>query len=69
MTQTTDIVIEIRGLTKSFGNVHALRGVDLSVPRHSIFGFIGPNGAGKTTLMKTLLNLNRLTSSSLHRIL
>ena len=69
MTQTTDIVIEIRGLTKSFENMHALCGVDLSVPRHSIFGFIGPNGAGKTTLMKTLLNLNRLTSSSLHRIL
>jgi len=64
MTQTANFVIVTRGLTKSFGDVNALRGVDLNVPRHSIFGFLGPNGAGKTTLMKTLLGLSRPTSGS-----
>lgn len=64
MTQPTDLVIETRGLSKSFGEVQALRSVDLSVPQHSIFGFLGPNGAGKTTLMKTLLGLSHPTSGS-----
>ncbi|HSQ25795.1 MAG TPA: ABC transporter ATP-binding protein [Anaerolineales bacterium] len=57
-------VIQTRSLRKSFGNVQALKGVDLDVYRHSIFGFLGPNGAGKTTLMKTLLGLIRPTSGS-----
>ncbi len=64
MIQTSDYVIETHGLSKSFGDVQALRGVDLSVPRHSIFGFLGPNGAGKTTLMKLLLGLSRPTGGS-----
>lgn len=64
MSQTGDFVIETRGMSKSFGDVQALRGVDLNVPRHSIFGFLGPNGAGKTTLMKILLGLSRPTSGS-----
>ena len=62
MTQSADFVIETHGLSKAFGDVQALRGVDLSVPRHSIFGFLGPNGAGKTTLMKILLGLARPSS-------
>ncbi len=57
-------VLETFGLEKSFGDVHALRGVDLKVPAHSIFGFLGPNGAGKTTLMKLLLGLSRPTRGS-----
>ena len=64
MTRPIDFVIETHSLTKSFGDVQALRGVDLNVPRHSIFGFLGPNGAGKTTLMKILLGLSRPTSGS-----
>ena len=64
MTKPVDNVIATNGLSKSFGDVHALRGVDLAVPRHSIFGFLGPNGAGKTTLMKNLLGLSRPTSGS-----
>ena len=64
MTRLVDNVIETHKLSKSFGDVQALRSVDLSVPRNSIFGFLGPNGAGKTTLMKTLLGLSRPTAGS-----
>lgn len=64
MTQSDEFVITTAGLCKAFGDVQALRGVDLRVPRHSIFGFLGPNGAGKTTLMKVLLGLSRPTSGS-----
>jgi ABC-2 type transport system ATP-binding protein len=64
MTKPVDYVIETNSLSKSFGDVQALRGVDLRVPHHSIFGFLGPNGAGKTTLMKTLLGLSRPTAGS-----
>ncbi len=52
-------VLEIKGLYKSFGDKAVLRGVDLLVPRGSVFGFIGTNGAGKTTTMKAVLGLLR----------
>src|SRR5437899_8375629 len=47
------------GLTKSYGPVQALRGVDLEVRRGEIFGFLGPNGSGKTTTIRCLLDLIR----------
>ena len=50
-------MLEIRGLCKRFGDREVLRGLDLSVPENSIFGFIGKNGAGKTTTMKMVLGL------------
>ncbi len=50
-------MLTIRGLRKQFGDKEVLRGLDLTVPEHSIFGFIGKNGAGKTTTMKTVLGL------------
>jgi Cu-processing system ATP-binding protein len=50
-------MIEIAGLTKRFGRVDVLRGVDLRIARGHVVGLIGPNGAGKTTLIKTLLGL------------
>jgi len=43
-------LLEVRGLAKSYGSVHALRGLDLRVDAGRIFGVVGPNGAGKTTL-------------------
>ena len=46
--------ILVEGLTKSFGEVHALRGIDLSVPRGTVLGVLGPNGAGKTTAVRIL---------------
>jgi ABC-type multidrug transport system ATPase subunit len=52
-----DIVIETRGLTKQYGGVRALDGLDLSVPAGSIYGFLGRNGAGKTTTIKTLMGM------------
>jgi ABC-2 type transport system ATP-binding protein len=47
--------ISVEGLTKHYGQVHALRGVSLEVRPGEIFGFLGPNGAGKSTLIRLLL--------------
>ena len=44
----------LRGVSKRFGQTHALRAVDLVVPHGSVFGLIGPNGAGKTTTMSLI---------------
>ncbi|MGZ4145959.1 MAG: ATP-binding cassette domain-containing protein, partial [Actinomycetota bacterium] len=44
-----DSAIVVEGLTKHFGHVQALRGIDFEVPRGTVFGLLGPNGAGKTT--------------------
>lgn len=54
-----DAAITIEGLHFSYGKKHVLKGVDLEVPRGSIFGFLGRNGAGKTTAIKTLLGLQK----------
>jgi ABC-2 type transport system ATP-binding protein len=56
-----DFVISTEGLSKSFGEVHALKSLDLCVPQKSIFSFLGPNGAGKTTTIKLLLGLLKPT--------
>lgn len=64
ITSSNDNVIETSALSKSFGDVQALKSIDLHVPRNSIFGFLGPNGAGKTTTMKILLGLARPTGGS-----
>jgi ABC-2 type transport system ATP-binding protein len=50
-------MIEIKGLTKTFGKTEALRGVTLVVPGEQVYGLIGPNGAGKTTLLNILATL------------
>ncbi|HEX3823167.1 MAG TPA: ATP-binding cassette domain-containing protein [Mycobacteriales bacterium] len=56
---STDDAIVVEGLAKSFGDVHALAGIDLRVPRGSVLGVLGPNGAGKTTAVKILTTLLR----------
>lgn len=56
-----DTVIETRRLTKTYGTVKALDGLDLSIPRGGVYGVLGPNGAGKSTLFRTLLGLIRPT--------
>ncbi len=52
-------MIAIRGLTKSYGSVTVLRGIDLDVPTGRVFALLGPNGAGKTTLVRILATLIR----------
>ena len=49
--------IEVEGLTKRFGSVVALDGIDLSVPAGTVFGLLGPNGAGKTTAVRILTTI------------
>ncbi|MFB6091631.1 MAG: ATP-binding cassette domain-containing protein [Haloquadratum sp.] len=53
--------IETRDLRKSYGDIEALAGVDLTVPKGSFFGLLGPNGAGKTTFINVLVGLVRKT--------
>jgi ABC-2 type transport system ATP-binding protein len=64
----TMTIIEARGLTKTYrsksGPVHALAGLDLSVPRGSVKALLGPNGAGKTTVVKMLTTLIRPDSGT-----
>jgi ABC-2 type transport system ATP-binding protein len=54
-----DTAIEVRGLTKRFGEVAAVDGISFSVGAGEIFGFLGPNGAGKTTTINMLTGLAR----------
>src|SRR5581483_8860289 len=56
--------IEIRGLTKSFGAVRALDGLDLTVQEGEVHGFLGPNGAGKSTTIRILLGLAKADGGS-----
>jgi ABC-2 type transport system ATP-binding protein len=49
--------IRTRGLTRRFGNVVAVDGVDLEIPRQAIYGFLGPNGSGKSTTIRMLCGL------------
>jgi ABC-2 type transport system ATP-binding protein len=53
------LAIQAEGLRKSYGDVHALRGIDLAVASGSILGLLGPNGAGKTTAVRILATLLR----------
>ncbi|MEX2172162.1 MAG: ABC transporter ATP-binding protein [Pirellulales bacterium] len=50
-------MIELRGLTKKYGDLYAIREINLELARGDVFGFIGPNGAGKTTTMRILATL------------
>ena len=58
------MVIQTRGLTKTFKEVRALDQLNLNVRKNSIFGFLGPNGSGKSTTIKLLLGLIRPTAGS-----
>ena len=55
-------VAELRGVTKRYGEVQALRGIDLSIERGELLALLGPNGAGKTTAVRILLGLSKPTA-------
>ncbi|MFI4976041.1 MAG: ABC transporter ATP-binding protein [Caulobacterales bacterium] len=65
-----DFAIEARGLVKTYAAtrttpaIHALKGIDLRIPRGSIFGLLGPNGAGKSTFINILSGLTKKTSGT-----
>jgi len=54
---TERVVIDVRGMTKSFGDTVAVNGIDLQVRKGEVFGFLGPNGSGKTTFIRMLCGL------------
>lgn len=60
----TRLAVEVRGLEKSFGELHVLRGVDLDVQAGHVVALLGSNGAGKTTLVRILATLLRSDSGS-----
>ena len=60
----SESVITVSGLTKQYGEVQAVRGIDFEVARGETFGFLGPNGAGKTTTIKILCTLANATSGT-----
>ena len=60
------LAIDSKNLTKAYGSIRAVDGINLSVPRGAIYGFLGRNGAGKTTTIKMLLGLTRPTSGAAH---
>jgi ABC-2 type transport system ATP-binding protein len=61
----TTHAIQVKNLTKKFGNKTALSDVSFSVPKGEIVGFLGPNGAGKTTAIRSLMDFIRPTSGSI----
>jgi ABC-2 type transport system ATP-binding protein len=62
-----DLVLEVEGLSKSYGERPALRAVDLAVARGELLAILGPNGAGKTTLLSILAGIARPDSGRIER--
>ncbi|ABM01791.1 ABC transporter ATP-binding protein [Shewanella amazonensis] len=62
---TAPLAIETRGMTRQFGALKAVDGVDLAIPRGSIYGFLGPNGCGKSTSIRMLTGLLKPTSGEI----
>ena len=57
MEAAPERILSYRSVTKDFGALRALDGVDLEIKRGEIFGFIGPDGAGKTTMMRIAMGI------------
>lgn len=61
----SDALVQARGLRKSFGDVEAVRGIDIDVARGEVFGFLGPNGAGKSSTMRMIACVSPRTGGTL----
>src|ERR1700742_783435 len=66
MTEERAVAVQAQGLVKHYGDVEAVRGVDLRVERGEVFGFLGPNGPGKSTTVKMLTTLLSITAGTAH---
>ncbi len=62
---TSSVPLQLRGVTKLFGDFRAVDDVSFSLPAGSIYGFLGPNGAGKTTTIRMILEIIKPTSGSI----
>jgi ABC-2 type transport system ATP-binding protein len=62
---TVPALVEISGLVKRYGDFPAVDGLDLAIPRGSLFALLGPNGAGKTTTIKMLMGMLKPTNGTL----
>lgn len=60
----SDIIIDVKGLTKSFGHKTVVNGLDMQIRRGEIYGFLGPNGSGKTTSIRMLCGLLKPNAGS-----
>jgi ABC-type multidrug transport system ATPase subunit len=58
----SDLVVDVRHLTRHFGNLIAVSGVSFQIGRGAIFGLLGPNGSGKSTIIRMLLGILSPTS-------
>ena len=71
MTQTSSLgtstpAVRLEHVTKAFGSVHAVQGIDLEIEPGEMVAFLGPNGAGKTTTIDMILGLSKPTTGELH---
>ena len=57
-------MIEIKGITKSFGSLQVLKGIDLSIGKGEVVSIVGPSGAGKTTLLQIIGTLDKADSGT-----
>ncbi len=56
--------LEIEGISKKFGDFHAVKKLSFMIPPGTIYGLLGPNGAGKTTTIRMVMNIMRALSKS-----
>ncbi|QBJ94567.1 ABC transporter ATP-binding protein [Rhodococcus sp. ABRD24] len=64
MASAVDVVVRTENLTKTYGRLTALSGVDLCIERGEVFGYLGPNGAGKSTTLRLLMGMLRPTAGT-----
>ena len=64
--QKSTFAVNLNGVSKSFGTVHAVKNLDLKIDVGAVFGFLGPNGSGKSTTMKMIMGLLKADSGDLN---